>query len=131
MHKRLSLYKELDNIKTDEGLDGFREKLIDRFGPVPRSTQQLIITIRLRRLAKQIGFERLLLKNNRMTGYFVSNPESDYYQSEIFGKILKFVQQNSASYRMRENKDKLTLSFPEIQNIDQAIEALQKIDVGS
>ncbi|MBC35675.1 MAG: transcription-repair coupling factor [Bacteroidetes bacterium] len=129
--ERLSLYKELDNIKTDEGLDGFREKLIDRFGPVPRSTQQLIITIRLRRLAKQIGFERLLLKNNRMTGYFVSNPESDYYQSEIFGKILKFVQQNPASCRMRENKDKLTLSFPEIQNIDQAIEALQKIDVGS
>lgn len=125
--ERLSLYKELDNIQTEELLDQFRDKLIDRFGQLPNQTQQLIITIRLRWIAKKIGFERLILKSNRMTGYFISKPDSPYYQSAVFGKVLKFVQQNPTHCRMREKKDKLVLSFENIKSINNAIEAITPI----
>lgn len=125
--ERLSLYKELDNIQTEEVLDGFRDKLIDRFGPLPSQTQQLIITIRLRWFAKKIGFERLILKSNRMTGYFISKPDSPYFQSDQFGNVLKFVQQNPTHCRMREKKDKLSLSFEDVKSINQAIEAITPI----
>lgn len=125
--ERLSLYKELDNIQTDETLDQFRDKLIDRFGPLPNQTQQLIITIRLRWNAKKIGFERLILKSNRMTAYFISKPESPYFQSSQFGKVLKFVQENPGHCRMRERNNKLTLSFENIRSISQAIEAIEPI----
>lgn len=125
--ERLSLYKELDNIQTEEVLDKFRDKLIDRFGPIPRQTQQLIITIRLRWFAKKIGFERLILKSNRMTGYFISKPDSHYFQSTQFGKVLKFVQQNPTHCRMREKKNKLTLSFEDVKSINQAIEVIKPI----
>lgn len=125
--ERLSLYKELDNIQTDETLDQFRDKLIDRFGPLPNQTQQLIITIRLRWNAKKIGFERLILKSNRMTAYFISKPESLYFQSSQFGKVLKFVQENPGHCRMRERNNKLTLSFENIRSISQAIEAIEPI----
>ena len=123
----MSLYKELDNTQTEEGLDAFREKLIDRFGPIPKQTQELINTIHLRWLAKKIGFEKLILKNRRMTGHFVSNQESPYYQSETFGKVLKFVQQNPTICRMREKNNKLTLAFDEITKIDLAIEKLNPV----
>lgn len=125
--ERLSLYKSLDNTQTDVELDAFRDKLIDRFGPIPKQTQELINTIRLRWLAKKIGFEKLILKSKRMTGHFVSNQESPYYQSENFEKVLKFVQHNPRSCRMREKNNKLTLSFDEVRNIDQAIEKLNPI----
>lgn len=125
--ERLSLYKELDNIQTEEILDQFRDKLIDRFGPIPNQTQQLIITIRMRWIAKKIGFERMILKSNRMTAYFISKPESLYFQSPQFGKVLKFVQENPAHCRMRERKDKLTLSFENIRSINQAIAAIEVI----
>lgn len=125
--ERLSLYKELDNIQTDEKLDQFRDKLIDRFGPLPNQTQQLIITIRLRWNAKKIGFERLILKSNRMTAYFISKPESPYFQTPQFGKVLKFVQENPGHCRMRERNNKLTLSFENIRSINQAIKAIEPI----
>ncbi len=125
--ERLSLYKELDNIQMEEKLDAFREKLIDRFGPIPSETQALINTIRLRWLAKKIGFERLILKKNRMTGYFISNQESPYYQTEIFGKVLKFVQNNPSTCRMKEKNAKLLLSFENIAGINQAIDSLDPV----
>ncbi len=125
--ERLSLYKELDNTKDEEQLEAFREKLIDRFGSIPKQTQELINTIRLRWIAKEIGFEKLLLKNKRMTGYFISNQESPYYQSEVFGKVLKYVQSNPSKCRMREKNQKLTLAFDNVIKINQAIDYLQPI----
>jgi transcription-repair coupling factor (superfamily II helicase) len=125
--ERLSLYKELDNAKDEEALNKFREKLIDRFGPLPKQTQELINTVQLRWLAKKIGFERLLLKNKRMLGYFIANEESPFYQSKIFSQVLKFIQENSERCKMREKNGKLTLSFENISNINAALLALQRI----
>ncbi len=125
--ERLSLYKELDNAKDEDALNNFREKLIDRFGPLPYQTQELINTVQLRWLAKRIGFERLLLKNKKMIGYFIGNEESPFYQSRIFSHVLKFIQHNSDRCKMRERKGKLTLSFENISNINAALNALQNM----
>ncbi len=125
--ERLSLYKELDNIQEEVELQQFRLKLIDRFGQPPPQTEELINTIRLRWIGKDIGFEKILLKNERMTGYFISNQESPFYQSEKFTKVLRFVQQNPALCRMKEARQKLMLSFLRIETIGKAIHMLKKV----
>ncbi len=119
--ERLSLYKELDNIQTEEVLLQFRKRFIDRFGPVPKQTAELLNAIRLRWLAKKIGFEKIVLKNRKLTGYFISKQNSPYYQSEKFTQVLKFVQQNPSLCRMREAKDKLTLTFFNVETVEDAL----------
>jgi transcription-repair coupling factor (superfamily II helicase) len=123
--ERLNLYRELDDSNNEDELLRFETQLRDRFGPVPTPVMELIHTIRLRWLAMGIGFEKLLLKNNRMTGYFIPNQSSPYYQSEEFTAVLKFVQQNPRICKMKENNGKLTLSFENIKSIDDAIAALK------
>jgi len=125
--ERLSLYKELDNIQEDLELQQFRLRLIDRFGPMPPQTEELINAIRLRWFARDIGFEKILLKNEKMTGYFISNQESPYYRSEKFTRVLRFVQQNPSICKMREAKDKLTLTFFKIKTIQDALGVLKII----
>jgi transcription-repair coupling factor (superfamily II helicase) len=123
--ERLSLYKELDDIQEDLELQQFRLKLIDRFGPMPPQTEELIEAIRLRWLAKEVGFEKILLKNGRMTGYFVSDQGSPFYQSKQFTAILRFVQQNPAMCRMKEARDKLSLTFGNIETVASAIKRIR------
>ncbi len=125
--ERLNLYRELDDSNTEEQLLKFESQLRDRFGLVPEQAIELIHTIRLRWLAMEIGFEKLLLKNNRMTGYFVQNQNSPYYQSEIFTKVLKFVQHNGRACKMKESNGKLTLSFENIRSINDAIAVLKPL----
>jgi transcription-repair coupling factor (superfamily II helicase) len=125
--ERISLYKALDESKTEEALTAFEKELKDRFGPIPKQTIELIDTIRLRTLAVNIGFEKLVLKNNRMTGYFIANQASSYYQSEIFTRVLQFVQKNQRICKMKEGNSRLILSFENIKNIDAAKTALDRI----
>lgn len=127
--ERLSLYKELDNLETEEALLAFQEQLIDRFGPVPAETQELLNAIRLRRLAKAIGIEKLILKNQFMTGHFLSNEASPYYQSEIFTAVLKYVQTHASSCRMKEGSGKLTITFQKVNNISDALKVLRDFKI--
>lgn len=119
--ERLNLYKELDSIETEENLVKFKEKLQDRFGPLPAQTEALVMTIRLRWLARKIGFEKLVLRNNRLTAYFISNPESPYYQSLQFTAVLDFIKKNPYSCKMKEEKGKLFLSLKDIAGIEEAL----------
>ncbi|HEY0030227.1 MAG TPA: transcription-repair coupling factor [Bacteroidia bacterium] len=125
--ERLNLYRELDDSNTEEQLSKFEEQLRDRFGPVPEQALELIHTIRLRWLAMEIGFEKLMLKNNKMVGYFIPNQKSPYYQSETFTKVLKFVQTNQRLCKMKENNGKLTLSFENMRSVDDAIVVLKPV----
>lgn len=125
--ERLSLYKELDSIETDEELINFQSRIIDRFGPIPRQTDELINTIRLRWLAKKIGLEKIVLKSNQLIGYFVSDQESLYFQSKTFSYIIKYVQDNPRCCQMREKRDKLTIAFQHIRNIHNANEAISPL----
>ena len=118
--ERLNLYKELDGIEDEQGLESFRLKLVDRFGPVPVQALSLFATIRLRWLARRLGFEKLVLRNHKLVAYFISNPDSPYYQSEQFTSILNYLKDNPSWSSLKEEKDKLVLHFKGINSIDEA-----------
>jgi transcription-repair coupling factor (superfamily II helicase) len=125
--ERLSLYRELDDLHTEEELIAYERGLRDRFGPVPGPALELIDTIRLRGMAMQIGLEKLLLKNNKMIGFFIPNQSSPYYQSESFTAVLRFVQQNARRVKMKEGNNKLTITFENIISIKDAMHALAPV----
>jgi transcription-repair coupling factor (superfamily II helicase) len=125
--ERLSLYRDLDNSRKEEDLAEFEAELRDRFGPVPPEVRSLINTIRLRWLAIDIGFEKLVLKNRKLIGYFITNQDSTYYQSDTFTKVLHFVQFNQRIAKMKEANNKLTLTFENIPSVEEAIAALSRI----
>ncbi len=122
--ERLSLYKELDSITDEEDLLVFQNMLIDRFGPVSVQTQELINTLRLRWIASKLGMEKIVLKESLLKAYFVSNPESSYYQSEVFTGIITFVKEHPNFCKLRESNNKLIIV---ISNINSVAEALDKI----
>lgn len=127
--ERLSLYRELDDSKSEDDLGRFESMLRDRFGPVPETVIELIETVRLRWLGMDIGLERLVLKNGRMTGYFISNQNSPYYQSESFTRVLKFIQANPRAAKMKEANNKLTLAFENVKSVKDAIVLLKPMTV--
>jgi len=125
--ERLGLYRELDDITDEAKLREFEKRVIDRFGPIPKQGIQLMDTIRLRWLAASIGFEKLILKNQKLICYFVSDPESDYFQGPIFSQVLLFVKNNPRICVMRQKNDKLTLAFEDTATISGAIQKLSPI----
>ena len=125
--ERMTLYKELSDIRTEEELIAFEQNLTDRFGEIPESTAELLNSIRLKKLGERLSFEKIILKNNKMIGYFVSNQESAFYQTDLFGSILKFLQKNQAWCEMKERNGKLSLSFTDVKSIDKALHKLQKV----
>jgi len=125
--ERLSLYKDLDNTKNEEELLLFEKGLVDRFGPYPQPVKELLDTIRLRRLAVTVGFERLVLKGGKMIAYFISKPNSPYYQSQVFLKVLNFIQRNPSIGTMKQNGDKLSLSITNIKNVQQALVLIDRM----
>jgi transcription-repair coupling factor (superfamily II helicase) len=96
----------------------------DRFGKIPWQTESLLDTIRLRWLARSIGFEKLVLRNQRLTAYFITNEESSYFQSPQFTFILEFMKTNPKLFGMKEEKNRLYLIFSGISSISQAVKAL-------
>jgi len=100
--ERLSLYTRLDNCENEASLVAFHDELQDRFGPVPPAAEDLFITVRCRKWAVELGFEKLLLRNETMKCFFVSNPDSPYFQSEIFNRILLFLQTSTNKARLKQ-----------------------------
>jgi len=125
--ERVALYQQLDNSKTEEDLITFEKQLQDRFGEVPEQTKKLISVVRLRWLAMELGFEKLVLKNEKLIAWFVSNKNSPYYQSQPFSKILQFVQSNSKTCSINEGTTKLTLKIENIKDIGGAMEVIKKM----
>ena len=122
--ERLMLYKELNELETDEQLETYKSNLIDRFGPLPSATNELVDTIKLRRCAKKLGMEKLVLKQNTMICYFVSNQDNNFYKSPIFMQVIKYVQTNSKACYLKETKEKLSLIVKNIKTIKQALDIL-------
>jgi transcription-repair coupling factor (superfamily II helicase) len=121
--ERLQLYSTLDNLKSESELEAFTQSLKDRFGHYPASVDELINTVRLRWLGEELGFEKLTLKNEKLRAYFFSGKE-DYFKSEVFGRILAFVQTHSKKCRMKDISGKLTLTIEGIKSVSEAIESL-------
>lgn len=125
VNERLILYRELDELKNEEALLAYRKKLEDRFGPPPTATLELLDTIRLRWYCCEAGIERLILKNNKLSAYFISNELSAFYQSSTFSAVLKYVQENHMRVKMEEKNNKLQLRVPAIHSIAEAIEEIK------
>ena len=117
--ERLSLYSKLDSIKDEVKLQEFLKNVQDRFGALPEPVKDLIETVRLRWLAEQLGFEKVILKNDLMKCYFLPSDNEAYFQSPIFGKIIAFVQQRPKKSKMKEYKTRLILSFTDINSVDE------------
>lgn len=125
--ERVRLYRELDNISTEEELEKFGRKLQDRFGGIPRQVSGLMEIVRMRRWSMAVGVERLLMKNGKMILYFVSSQTSPFYSSAVFTRLLKFVQLQMLPCRMSEKNDKLSLAFTEINDIEKAAHFVKRI----
>lgn len=125
--ERMLLYRELDNLKNDDELARYRQRLIDRFGEIPKVADELMNVVPLRRKAKQLGCERLMLKMGRMTMFFVSNPNSPYYQSQAFDSILNYIATDPRRCNIRENNGKRSLVVNDVKSVEEAIVVLKKM----
>jgi transcription-repair coupling factor (superfamily II helicase) len=124
--ERLQLYSRLDNIKDEKQLLQFIDEIKDRFGPVPQSVEELINSVRLRWLGEKLGFEKLSLKGEKLRAYFVSDNDA-YFNSDIFGAILSFVQKNARQCKMKDTAGKAMLMIENIKSVDAAIDILNQM----
>ena len=129
--ERMLLYRELDNLATsnhlENDLEAYRKRLIDRFGPIPDVAEELIRVVSLRALGKQLGIEKLMLKQGKMNLYFVSNPDSPYYQSDAFGKILKYVSDHTRQCNFREANGKRSVVIAPVASVEVALTICREI----
>lgn len=129
--ERLKLYNELSVIKDENGLLEFENKLIDRFGPLPKQAISLLNSIKIKWVATQLGIEKLVMKQGKMICYFVSDQQSSYYQSGRFSQVLQFVQTQSKLCTMKEKQTpnglRLLLTFENVKSINKALELIQMI----
>ena len=126
INERITLYKRLDQLKTNEELELFRAELLDRFGEIPIETLALIRAIPLRELAKKIGFEKLIIKSNKLVGKFTSKDQS-YFQSSIFSSVLSFVQNHKQGIQLKEKNNQLMLTISNVNSVEMAIEKLENV----
>ncbi|WP_371926087.1 transcription-repair coupling factor [Flavobacterium cerinum] len=130
--ERLNLYNELSIIKTEDDLQKYEQKLIDRFGPLPKQAVSLLNSIRIKWIATKMGIEKLVLKQGKMVGYFVADQQSDFYQSNRFHTVLRFVQQQGNLCKMKEKETKnglrLLLTFENVKSIKRALELMEMMN---
>lgn len=125
--ERISLYQELDNMERETDIRQFCERLEDRFGRIPHEAMELIRVVRLRRLAKQLGIEKVGLKQGYMYLYFVSDERVAYYQSAAFGRILGFLQKNPKLCKLREINGRRSLAIKDITSVESAVSVLEEV----
>ena len=123
--ERMLLYRELDNLANrndlNAALEAYRSRLKDRFGAIPDVAEELIRVVPLRVYGKQLGIEKILLKQQKMYLYFVSNPNSPYYQSDAFGKVLHYMTQNVRRCNLRETNGKRSMVVSDIPSVETAL----------
>ena len=125
--ERMLLYRELDNIADDAALDAYRQRLVDRFGPVPPEGEELLQVVPLRRLGKSLGCEKLILKQGKLQMQFVSNPESAYYKSQAFGRVLNYIGQHTRRCNLKEVVGKRRMVVSGVPTVKDAVEVLADI----
>ncbi|MBR9758230.1 MAG: transcription-repair coupling factor [Algicola sp.] len=129
--ERLNLYTKLNELKTETELQTFEKEIIDRFGEQPTQVADLFNSVRIKWLAEHIGLEKVVMKKGKLIGYFITDQQSGFYQSNAFTKVLKFVQTHPKSCKMKEKQTRnglrLLLTFDNITTVDKALAALRPI----
>jgi len=126
--ERLVLYSELNSCKDEEELAAFKTKLEDRFGDIPKQVKELFNAMRLKWLATSLGMERIIAKKGKMSCYFIQNQDSAFYQTEVFGKIIQYVQEHPKHAQLKQTPKYLILNFVDVKSMQQAKERLSEIE---
>ena len=125
--ERISLYQELDSIERELDVKAFRSRLEDRFGKVPKETLELLRIPRLRRLARRLGVEKVVIKQSTMYLYFVGENNIAYYQSPMFGRLLNYLQQNPRRVKIRERNGRRSFAIADVETVEAAVDILQSV----
>lgn len=125
--ERMLLYRELDSLNLDKEVVAFRGRLEDRFGPIPPETEELLRIVPLKRLAARLGAEKVFLKAGRMTLFFVSNPDSPFFQSTAFGKVIAYMMAYTRRCELREPNGKRSMVIKSVENVETAVSVLQEM----
>ncbi len=129
--ERFKLYKDLDSLKKVEEIDLFQEKLLDRFGRLPVQAADLIFTMRIRLQAVQLGVERIVFKKHILVLHFVSDPESAFYKTDIFGRFIAFAQEHPKKCKLKMSATKVFFSLTAVKSIHLIMDFLEEIHGGS
>jgi transcription-repair coupling factor (superfamily II helicase) len=125
--ERILFYRELDSLESESDISLFRSKLQDRFGPIPARGEELIQVVRLRRIARRLGIDRIVLKNGIMTTCLVSDPQSPYYQSVAFDRLLEFAKRNDKISRLSEKNNRRLLQIQHIDTVGKAVAVVEEM----
>ena len=125
--ERMQLYRELDNLKTQEEVDAFRQRMLDRFGDMPHEGEELLCIVPLRSMARQCGVERLVLRGGKLILYFVSQRDSAFYQSEVFGKVIDYAMQHLHTCKLDEKQGKRRMTVAAVPDVQHALHVFRNI----
>ena len=125
--ERMLLYRELDHLDRDEEVEAFRQRMIDRFGPIPQEGDELIHVVGLRRLGKLLGCEKILLKGGAMQLQFVSNVDSPFYRSKMFSRVIAYATSHIQDCALKEKNNKRILRISHVKSVEQARSLLDMI----
>lgn len=126
--ERITLYRELDKMEEERDILAFTERLKDRFGKIPKEGKELIRVVRLRRIARKLGMEKLVLKKGLMSIFLVANQDSPYYQSEAFDKLLAFIQKHPRECMIRDANGKRSIVVKNVSTVETACALLEEIE---
>jgi len=125
--ERVAMYRELDNMESELEILDFERRLEDRFGKIPKPGKELIRIVRLRRIAKSLGIEKVVLKGKQMTLFLVSDPQSPYYESRAFEKLLTYIQQHPRECQLREVNHKRSIVIKNGDTVEMAVHVMEEI----
>ncbi len=125
--EKIRIYKELDSLTSDKEIEQMKARLSDRFGPVPEELLRLFDIVRIRQLGRKTGFEKIIIKNGVMIAFFISNPLSQYYRSDVFSRILENISSNPRLFELKQNDSKLRIFVRNVDSISKAYNILKKL----
>ena len=125
--ERLSLYTRLDNCENENELSEFHKELIDRFGPIPKQVEDLFDTVRIRKVAVELGFEKIIVKNDTVKCYFINRPDSPYFESDTFKNIIDFIQQKTNKVKLKQVGKLFLLIINDITGMQQLLQFIGKM----
>ena len=125
--EKIRLYKELDAIENDQDVDKFLEELSDRFGPVPVQVLELTKIVSLRKIAISLGIEKIVIKNDLMVAYFVSNTMSGYYKSKTFSAVMNYINKNGRRFSVKGSGEKFYITVSKIASVNNALKILSEM----
>ena len=125
--EKIRIYKELDSLSSEKEIEQMKVKLEDRFGPLPEELSWLFDIVRIRQLGQKLGFEKIIIKNGVMIAFFISNPLSQYYKSDMFSKILESITLNPKLFELKQNDNRLRIFSRNVEGLSKAYDILMKL----